>query len=113
MLPCVRPNSRSRSSGVRIWRPMIIFFMLGACSAKMRGLTGPGFENGERVKSEIDFAGGAAEFVAADTFEEVGGELAGLKKFFEGEMRVDAGGDHIGGDFFAGLEYDAGRAAVL
>src|SRR5216683_1214748 len=85
----------------------------GNCAAKMRALAGHGLEIGERVEREIDFAGGAAEFVAANTFEEIGGEFAGLKKFFESEMRVDAGGDDAGGNFFAGLEGYAGGAAIF
>jgi len=79
----------------------------------MRALTGKRLEVGEGVESEIDFAGGAAEFVAADAFEEISGEIAGLDKFFEGEMRVDAGGDYVGGDFFAGFQCDSGCAAVF
>jgi len=75
----------------------------GDCAAKVRALAGERFEVGEGVEREIDFAGGAAEFVAADAFEKISGEIAGLEKFFEGEMRVDAGGDYVGGDFFAGL----------
>src|SRR5260370_24915613 len=33
LLPCVRQNSRSRSSGVSTWRPMMMSLMLGAYSA--------------------------------------------------------------------------------
>src|SRR5712672_1448129 len=52
----------------------------GDCAAKMRALTGKRLEVGEGVEREIDFARGAAEFVAADTFEEISGEVAGLEK---------------------------------
>src|SRR5438445_298798 len=68
----------------------------GDGAAKMRVGAGETFEIGKRVEGEIDFAGRAAEFVAADAFEEIGGKLAGFEKFFEGEMRVHAGGDDIG-----------------
>src|SRR5216683_2990304 len=76
----------------------------GNCAAKMRALAGHGLEIGERIERKIDFARGAAEFVAADAFEKVGGELAGIDEFFESEMRVDTGGDYAGGDFFAGFD---------
>src|SRR6266404_1012645 len=85
----------------------------GNCSAQMGALAGQAFEIGERVESEIHFAGGAAEFVAADAFEEVIREFIGREKFLEGEMRVDAGGNYAGGNFFAGFESNAGSATVL
>ncbi len=71
------------------------------------------FEFGETVEREVHFAGGAAIFVAANAFEEIAGQIAGLHKFFERQMRIDAGGDDGGGDFFAGFQDDAGCAAVL
>src|SRR5882724_14734 len=85
----------------------------GNRAAKMRAGAGETFEIGERVEGEIDFAGRAAEFVAADAFEEISGKLAGFKKFFESEMRVNAGGDDVGGEFLAALQSDTGGAAVL
>ena len=44
----------------------------------------------QAIESEIYFAGGTAIFVAANSLEKIGWEFAGLEKFFEREMRVDA-----------------------
>src|SRR2546426_1816473 len=79
----------------------------------MRAGAREAFEIGKRVEGEIDFAGGAAKFVAADAFEEIAGQFAGFEKFFEGEVRIDAGGNNVGEKFFAILEGDAASAAVL
>src|ERR1700674_1782719 len=79
----------------------------------MRARAREAFEIGKLVEGEIDFAGGAAKFVAADAFEKIGGKLAGLEEFLEREMRIDAGRDDVGGEFFAILENDAGGTAIL
>src|SRR5580700_2565964 len=79
----------------------------------MRAGTGETFEIGKGAEREIHFAGGAAEFVAADAFKEIGGELARLEKFFKGEMRVDAGGDDAGEEFLATLQRDTAGTAVF
>jgi len=71
------------------------------------------FEIGERAESDIDFAGRAAEFVALDAFDEIGGEVLGFHKGKKRVMGIDAGGDDVAADFFAGLEGDACGAAVL
>ena len=85
----------------------------GDGAAKMSARTGQAFEIGKRVECEIDFSGRAAKFVAADAFQEIGGQFAGFEEFFEGEMRVDAGGNNVGGEFFAILKGNAAGAAVL
>src|SRR5580704_7277206 len=79
----------------------------------MRARSGETFEIGKCFECQIDLAGRAAEFVAAHTFEKISGELAGLEKFFEREMRINAGGDDVGEEFFAALENYSGRAAVF
>src|SRR3979490_3270135 len=71
------------------------------------------FEMGKRVEREIDFAGRAAEFVAPNAFEEIGGKFAGFEKFLEGEMRIHAGGDDVGKKLFAGLQDNARGAAMV
>src|SRR5260370_5202434 len=68
----------------------------GNCAAKMRAGGGETFEIGKRVEREIDFAGGAAKFVAADAFEKIGWQFAGIEKFLEGDMGVDAGRNDVG-----------------
>jgi len=57
--------------------------------------------------------GGAAKFVAADAFKKIGGQLVRLEKFFEGQVRVDARGDDVGGEFFTILKGNATGTAVL
>ncbi len=57
--------------------------------------------------------GRAAEFVATDAFEKIAREFAGVEKFLEGEMGIDAGRDDFGGDFFAALQRNAAGAAAL
>src|SRR3989442_13880855 len=79
----------------------------------MRAGAREAFEIGKRVEGEIDFAGGAAKFVAADAFEEIAGQFAGFEKFFEGEVRIDAGGNDVSGELFTILKGDAASAAVL
>src|SRR5580700_741967 len=79
----------------------------------MRAGAGQTLEIGKRVKREIHFPGRAAVFVAADTFEKIRGQLAGVEKSFESEMRIDTGRDYVGGNFFAALQGDATAAAVF
>src|SRR5258708_3082873 len=79
----------------------------------MRARAGETFEIGKRVERQIDFAGRAAKFVAADAFEKIGREFAGIEKLFESEVRVDAGRDDVGGEFSTILKSDAASAAVL
>jgi len=75
----------------------------GNRAAKMCAGAGEALEIWKCVEREIYFAGGAAVFVTTDTFEKIPGEYAGIEKFFEGEMGIDAGRDDVGGDFFAAL----------
>ena len=53
---------------------------------------GPGrhLKSGEPVESEIHYARGAAELIAANAFEKVAGQFAGLQEFLEGKMRINA-----------------------
>ena len=85
----------------------------GNCASKMRAGTGQALEIGKRIEREIYFAGGAAVFVAADAFEKISGEFAGVEEFLEGEMWIDTGRNDVGGNFFAGLQGDAARASVF
>src|SRR2546426_2814813 len=79
----------------------------------MRAGAGKTLEIGKGVEREIDLAGRTTKFVTADAFEKIGREFAGFEKFFEGEVRVDAGRDDVGGELFAILKGDAASAAVL
>ena len=71
--------------------------------APRRCAPGPGMalEIGEAVERKIHFAGGSAIFVASNAVEKIAGQFAGLQKFFEREMRIDAGRNDVGGYFFA------------
>jgi len=66
-------------------------------------------EIGKGVESEIHFSGRATIFVAANFFNEIGGQLSGIDKFEEREIRVEARRDDIGMNFFATFEDDEGR----
>src|SRR5579859_1927523 len=85
----------------------------GNRAAEMSAGAGQTLEIGEGIEREIHFAGRAAEFVAADAFEKIIGEFAGIEKFFESEMRIDAGRDDIGENFFAALQGHTASAAIL
>src|ERR1700722_10219257 len=56
----------------------------GNGAAQMISGAGQADEIREAVEGQIYFAGGAAEFIAADVFEEIAGELALFDKFQEG-----------------------------
>src|SRR5258707_396913 len=93
-----------------------MYSMLGEIEIAPRRCTpGPGkhLKLGKRIERKIALAGRAAKFVAADTFEKIARQFAGLEKFFESEMRVDAGGNDAGGEFFAGLQNDTRGAAIF
>src|SRR5260370_23605990 len=59
------------------------------------------------------FAGGAAVVVALEAGDEIGGEIHGGHEGEKRVMGIDAGGDDVASDFFAGLEDHAGGAAIF
>src|SRR5277367_3007373 len=65
------------------------------------------------VESEIHFAGGAAIFVAANVFEEIGGKFAGFDELQKREIGIDARRDDVGANFFAAFEDHALRDAIF
>src|ERR1700686_4803201 len=79
----------------------------------MRSSAGQRFAVGQRVERNVYFAGRATEFVAPHAFQEIRGQLRRLKKFFESEMRVNAGGYYVGGNLFSRLQNNPGRASFF
>ncbi len=82
-------------------------------SAQVSAFAGHALEVRQAVEREIHFAGGAAVLVAANLFQEVVGDVAGLDEVDEGVLRVDAGGNDVGVNFVAVAEDDALRFAFL
>ncbi len=62
----------------------------GNRAAQMAARARQTFEIGERVESEIYFAGGAAIFVAADLFDEFVGQAARIHHFQKCKIGIDA-----------------------
>src|ERR1700677_1092744 len=86
----------------------------GNGAAQMISGAGQASEIGQAIEREIYFAGRAAEFVAAEVFEEIAGKVALFDKFQEGEIGVDAGRNDVGVNFFAGtFEDDAAGDTIL
>jgi hypothetical protein len=83
------------------------------CAAEVGAGAGKRFEIGKRAEGHVDFAGGAAKFVALDAGDEIGGKILGVHKGKKSVMGIDAGRDDVAADFFAGLEDDTGGAAIF
>ena len=79
----------------------------GNRAAQMMARAGQAGEIGQPVEREIHFAGGAAIFVAANVFEEIGGQFARFDEFQECEIGIDARGNNVGVNFLAAFEHDA------
>src|ERR1051326_6421201 len=79
----------------------------------MRSWSGQAFEVWQRVQSDIDLAGGAAELIAPHIFQKLSRQLVFFNELDERQSRINARRNHVAVDFIAILQRHALRAIVF